>query len=78
MGTCKPRGMELAPGPHPTVGWDQPPAQGLTTALPQLSTSAHIHAQEKALVHTHSQVCGDPQEFLSVASMALGEGQLAP
>lgn len=34
MGTCKPRGMELAPGPHPTVGWDQPPAQGLTTALP--------------------------------------------
>lgn len=49
MGACRPRGTELAPGPLPTVGWDQSPAQGLTTAFPYLSIPGTHSATQKSL-----------------------------
>lgn len=68
MGACKPRGAELAPGPHPTVGRGQSPDQGLTTALPQRSIPGTRSPPQKALRSA---------EFLGRASTVLGEGRLA-
>lgn len=76
MGTCKPRGAMLASGPCPMVGQAQSSTQGLTTAIPHLSTLAHIHSHKKAHTCTHAQVCRDLQRFFGTASTGLGEGRL--